>query len=161
MARICRIALAAIVALGVGLVSASPVSAKTAASRPGIVTRTDLAVAAAGCSAVALRPRSEASWSIVATNSAACTGPVYNVRVSVKLWQLKAYWYVAGSNAVWWGTVTYSRYGYVDAWMHPLPAGACYNYITEATVTWTYSNGGPGQSTNYSPTVRLTAYGPC
>ncbi|HEV7897782.1 MAG TPA: hypothetical protein VGP31_08075 [Planosporangium sp.] len=121
----------------------------------------DMGIMAAGCSTVAINPRAESGYSVVASNSASCTGPVKNVKASVKLHQYKAGWYVAASKSTSWGTVSNSRYGYVDAWIHPVPAVVCYSYITESTVTWTYSNGSPGQATRYSSTVKLKPSGPC
>ncbi|TDO58268.1 hypothetical protein EV651_110304 [Kribbella sp. VKM Ac-2571] len=122
---------------------------------------TSASAATAGCSVVPFTPRVESGYSVVATNSTACTGPVYNVRTSVKLLQYKLAWITAASSSASWGTVSVSRYGYVNAWIHPQPTAACYRYITQASVSWTYSNGSPGVQTLYSPTTTLRLGGTC
>lgn len=111
---------------------------------------------AAGCSVVAFNPRVEDDYSVVATNDTTCHGPVRNVQVSVKLYQYKTGWYVAASKSARWGNVPVSRYGDVNAWIHPIPEVICYRYITQATVSWTFADGNPGGQTLSSPTVRLT-----
>jgi hypothetical protein len=110
----------------------------------------------AGCSAVGLTPGIYPVTSSYAeargTNSTACTGPVYNVRVSVKLWMLALtqQWHVESTADTDWGAVPVSRYGYSTA-----AARFIGYYMTQATTTWTLPDGSPGESVSYSPTVWL------
>jgi hypothetical protein len=112
-----------------------------------------------GCSAIAFTPFIKEISSdyaeVRSTNSTSCTGVVFNVRVTANMYQMAFTpdWHVAATNQVHWGTVSVSRYGYSTARL--FPGGLCSGYITQAVTTWTFANGNPGRSVDYSPTVWL------
>ena len=89
-----------------------------------------------------------------ASNSTVCTGPVYDVKVTVELWRESiGEWKKVASDTEQWGEVRVSRSGEAQAGVSDDLTPACLPYFARAYTTWTDPDGTPREADHNSPTV--------